>query len=357
MTAFTRLGAEIWTWEPWVSLRCPEAQLLWLALYTTAPARRNAPGLWQGGVPVMAEASNLLPDAVVTGLERLLAAELVEYDARFRVLRLCCLPDPGEFPANGNAIRSWWTRFNTVPECGVRDAHVATLRWILDEGARRGRKKVTPHHEEAWTQTFAQIQIPASRRRGLRTLLNSDTGTNVQPSLFPASPSGNGSSVASTPHGAQGGVDNSGSLHQSNKNNSPGTVTDTVSVTNGIPDPGSRILDLSGEGEGGRGARPMLALVPSFTAGEVLEALSQGHWDSAFDKSHQNALSALIPIWDADRMGLSDFAVLARYSRMDGVRMNLRWLLGCDIAAEISKARRIVEWRDEQTKAMAKSLP
>jgi hypothetical protein len=360
MTAFTRLGADLWTWEPWVSLRNPEAQLLWLGLYTTSSARRNAPGLWQGGIPVMAEASNMQPDAVISGLDRLISAELVEYDPKYRVLRLCALPDPGEYPANGNGIRSWWTRFGTVPECGVRDAHVTTLRWILDEGARRGRKKVSPQHEAAWEETFARVHVPASRRRGVRTLLNSDTGTHAQPSLF-AAPSvplilGNGSSEGSYPHDPQGSVDNSAALHQLNKNNGPETVTGTVTATNRIPDLGSRISS-SGEGEGGRGARPVLALVPPYTAEEVLVVMAKGNWDPAFDRTRQNALSALIPAWVAERVGLEDLALLADYSRMESVRMSVRWLLGCDIGAEISKARRVLEWRDARAKAMAESLP
>lgn len=358
MTAFTRLGAGLWTWDPWVTLRNADAQLLWLALYTTAEARRHAPGLWQGGVAAMAEASNLMPDAVVSGLERLIAAELVEYDAKLRVLRLSALPDAGEYPDNGKVILSWWTRFKSVPECGIRDAHVATLRWILDEGARRAGKAVTDHHEQAWRDTFGSIRIPVPRKRGARTLLNSDTSTHVQPSLFGVQPSGNGSAEAGYSHGPQGDVDISDAVHQPNKNKTPETVTDTVSVTDRIPDPGSRISDLSGEGERGRGGgRPPLALVPPFTAAEVLAELAKGLWDPAFDRTRQDALSATIPAWVAERVTLADFAFLAEYSRISQERRNLRWLLGCDIVAEVSKARRAVEWRDVKAAAVAQSVP
>lgn len=354
MTAFTRLGAGLWTWEPWVALRCAEAQLLWLALYTTSEARRNAPGLWQGGIPVMAEASNLPPDAVVGGLDRLITRELVEYDPRLRVLRMCSLPDPGEYPANGNGIRSWWTRFGTVPECGVRDAHVTTLRWILDEGARRGQKRVSPQHEQAWEETFGRVHIPSSRRRGVRTLLNSDTSTQAQPSLFAAlNRSGDGCDSQDRTS-VQGGVDNSDSLQQFNEISGPGTVPGTVPATNRIQDLGSRIS--SGEGEGGRGVRPVLALVPPYTGPEVLGELAKGLWDPVFDKTHQNALCAMIPTWVAERVGLSDFAVLAEHSRLSHQKRNLRWLLGCDLAGEIHRAKLAVDWRDVTARSMADSM-
>lgn len=360
MTAFTRLGAGLWTWEPWVALRCAEAQLLWLALYTTSAARRNAPGLWQGGIPVMAEASNLAPDAVVSSLDRLITQELVEYDPKYRVLRMCALPDPGEYPANGNGIRSWWTRFGTVPECGVRDAHVPTLRWILEEGARRGRKRgssavLSQDHERAWQETFATVHVPSSRRRGVRTLLNSDTSTHAQPSLF-ASP--NGSSEGTYSQGRASGrehVDNSDSLHQSNEIRGPETVPGTVTATNRIQDLGSRIS--SGEGEGGRGARPVLALVPPYTGADVMTELVRGEWDRTHDRTHQDALSAMIPVWVAEGVTLADFAVLAEHSRMAHQKRNLRWLLGCDLAGEIHRAKLAVDWRDVTARNMADSMP
>ena len=127
MTAFTRLGSSLWDWEPWTDL-APLPRVLWLALYTSAEAKRHVPGLWHGGIPSMADAARLPPDDVIDALDKLLQRELVEYDAKLRVLRLCELPDAGEYPSNGKVILGWWTKFRTVPQCPVHDSHVKLLR-------------------------------------------------------------------------------------------------------------------------------------------------------------------------------------------------------------------------------------
>lgn len=362
MSAFTRLGAAIWDWEPWTELAAIP-RVLWLALYTSAEAKRHVPGLWHGGIPSMADAARLSPDDVILALDALLERELVEYDRKFRVLRLSELPDAGEYPNNGNVLRSWWTRFRTVPVCAVRDTHVKTVAWLCDVGSRRAGKVLSPNHQEAWTETFGTIVVPPPRRRGVRRLADSDTSTQAQPSLFSlAAPSGNGFATAADsayPQNPQPAVDNSDVLRQSNEISYPETVPGTVRGTNRIPDLGSRILDLgsSGEGEGGRGARPVLSLVPPFTVAEVLAEMRQGRWDPAFDRSHQDALSALFPGLVARGVTLGDFAVLREYSVAFTQAMSARWLAGCDIAEEIDRARKRLDWRDAQAKAVADSMP
>jgi hypothetical protein len=364
MTAFTRLGSSLWDWEPWTDL-APLPRILWLALYTSGEAKRHVPGLWHGGIPSMADAARLPPDDVIDALDKLLARELVEYDAKLRVLRLCELPDAGEYPSNGKVILGWWTKFRTVPACPVRDSHVRLLAWICDEGSRASGKAMSPHHQAAWQETFATVVVPQPRRRGVRRLADSDTGTSVQPSLFAPSTVASGSGNGIAPQGESGypqhpqpAVDNSAALHQPKEIGGPETVSDTVSDTNRIPDPGSQIpedLISSGEGERGGGARPVLTLVPPFTAAAVIRELSQGRWDPTFDRSHQNALGAMIPVWVADRVTLADIALLREYSAISGQRMSARWLVGCDLAAEISKARRTLDLRDVRARAMADS--
>jgi hypothetical protein len=370
VTAFTRLGSGVWDWAPFVELD-DTTRILWLALYTTAEAKRHAPGLWQGGIPTMADAARMRPDVVVDALDALLAREMVEYDPKTRVLRMTMLPDPGEYPSNGKVILSWWTRFRSVPECGVRDAHIPTLRWIIDTGARLSGKGVTVHHENAWRDTFGAVPIPVPRRRGVRRLADSDTSTHIQPSLFgsvyPEQPFGNGIPSPMDnrcPQGSAPSVDNSAVLRQSNKITGPETVSDTVSDTNRIPDPGSRIPDLSpslsGGGGGGAGhdagMRPALALVPPYTAGQVLRELAQGHWDPAFDRTHLEAVGAMIPRWAAAGMGITEFGVLAQYNALKQRRWSARALLGCDIVAEVECARRTIDWRDAQVAAMSAKL-
>jgi hypothetical protein len=350
----------LWDWPRFIELD-DSARCLWLALYTTAEAKRHAPGLWQGGVPAMADASRQHPDAVIHALDSLLDHDMVEFDNRTRVLRLCYLPDAGEFPSNGKVILGWWTRFRSVPDCGVRNAHVTTLRWILDEGARLSGKGISPHHESAWRETFGTVAIPASRHRGVRRLADSDTSTRVQPSLFPSEkPSGNGIAEAAYPQHPQVPVDRSAALHQLNKINIPETVSDTVSDTNRIPDPGSRILDPSEEGGRGGGhesGRPVLTLVPPYHAGHVLKALAQGPWDGSSDRTHLEAVGAMIGAWAAAGVGVADFELLAEYNAHTQRKWSARALLGCDIAHELEVARKTIAWRDLQHKAMLAKLP
>ena len=106
MTAFTRLGASLWDWEPWTELPTAESRLLWLALYTSAEAKRHVPGLWQGGFGAMSDAARMRTDVVIEALDVLIDRYLVEYDRKFKVLRLCELPDTDEYPTNNKMIKS-----------------------------------------------------------------------------------------------------------------------------------------------------------------------------------------------------------------------------------------------------------
>lgn len=363
MTAFTRVGCSIWDWEPWTELS-PNARLFWWALYTTAEAKRHPPGLWHGGLPTMADAARMRPDDVRDGLDELLDHDVVEYDPKTRVLRLCVLPDAGEYPSNGKVILGWWTKFQTVPACAVRDAHVRTLRWILDEGAQRACKIITPHHEEAWSTTFAKVTIPAPRRRGIRRLADSDTSTGAQPSLFPTS-----SQITPTPaqraltHGDGGypqvclpPVDNSASVRQLNNFNIRETVSDTVSDTNRIPDPGSRIPDLlSSSGEGGWGGGHgssigiKLAVVPDYGWPQVANALG-ACYDPAFDELHQEALDGVLPAWQACRVDLAGLALLGQTNATSSTRINAIWVVRnhTHVPDLIARAKKFLQDRDDR---------
>lgn len=191
MSGFTRFGCDLWNWEPFVGLPDADSKLLWIALYTSAVSKRLVPGLWQGGIHTMAEAARQSSDVTIKALDTLLDHEMVEFDTKTKVLRMTAsegttpLPDTGEFPFNGNAVRGWWNKFVTVTSCAVRDAHVATLRWLMDAGAHQTKaRRLSADHEAAWSETFKQVSIPASRRRGVRRLMDDDTSTAVQPSLF-----------------------------------------------------------------------------------------------------------------------------------------------------------------------------
>jgi len=198
MSSFTRLSALVWEWPRLTALDFV-ARAFWVLLYTAPHARKGVPGIWHGSVSSMADAARMEIDEASRCVDLLIDKELVEYDPRHRVLRLMELHDAGEWPSNPNIMLSWWKRFQDVPECGVRDAHVQTIRWMLDRGARDAAnnvsRKPTAKHEDIWAQTFGTVTIPVTRRRGVRRLADfyNDTSTEVQGGLFavpiPSAPS------------------------------------------------------------------------------------------------------------------------------------------------------------------------
>lgn len=172
---FTAVGVQLWNWKPFRDLESLAARMVWLALYTTAEGKRILPGLWQGSVYALAEASSMRPDDVLVGLDILIERGLVEYDQDNRLMRLTELPDAHERACNGRMIRGWWNRFQTLPDCPLRNAHIRTLWWLLEQ------EPMTKDHHEAWQSTFAAIIVPAVRRRGVRSLRQGET---AQRSLF-----------------------------------------------------------------------------------------------------------------------------------------------------------------------------
>lgn len=317
MSTFTRIGGGLWDWEPWVNLESADARLLWLALYTTPAARRICPGLWHGGPLGMAEAARMRQGDVLTALDVLLEHELVEYDPKHRVLRLCELPDAGEYPDNGNILKGWWSRFRTVPACPIRDAHVRTIRWIMEQGATDKGRALSHHHHEAWAETFGTVAIPATRRRGAKRVADSDTSTAAQPGLFsPPIPAVHAPIDAGSPQVFASSVDNSAVLRQSKEIRGPETVSKRLGEGEGEGEIWISSPEIRDEAPGRSRSGPVLTLVPPYTVAEALSVFREaGRYDPMFDGTHQDALSEAHARWVAARVGLEDLRVLAKYMR------------------------------------------
>lgn len=338
---FTRFGDGIWSWEPWLSLEARDyddyvgrgARMLWLALYTSPESKRTLPGLWHGSIATMADASGMSPDSVLASLTRLIERRMVENDQRLRVLRLTRLPDAGESPANGNAIRGWWKRFNSVPQCAVRDAHVPLIRWLMDEWCRVSRKVLSQDHAKAWSETFGTMQIPESVIRAGQLLIESDTSTPAQTSLFSAS------------SGASGYPPTQDGYLETHRDRDPkeirdsGTVRVTVPVTPAEPfgylrekDLGSGSGSLSSSssgigddqppssgasGQGGSGGKPHLTLVPlaAFDADDLAEMLAAvtGRFPRALTREVREQLQRAIGASGDIARGDGVLAVLREY--------------------------------------------
>lgn len=187
MNHFTKIGSDFARWEPLRKLAA-DVQLFWIALYT---GPRVIPGLVRGGIGTLADNTGRTPLEADRALYHLIEERLVDFDPKANVLRFSVLPDCHEWPMNGKVVRGWWTRFIEVPQCGVRDAHVSTLWWLIERGSEmsrshsgRRRGGVSEDHRTAWDQTFASITVPKGVALGVASLPSSDTSTPTQPSLF-----------------------------------------------------------------------------------------------------------------------------------------------------------------------------
>lgn len=341
MSNYTRLGGNLWDWQPWVTLDNASARLLWLGLYTTPEARRICPGLWHGSPVAMAEAARMPLQDALTALDALLDREMVEFDPKTRVLRLCELPDAGEFPDNGNCLRGWWNKFRTVPQCAIRDAHIRTIRWIMDQGAADKRRALSHSHNEAWAETFGTVPAVAVRRRGVKTVTCSDTSTPAQPSLFPTAPALTNAVPVTNERDSilsrSSPVDNSASLRQSNEIRYPETVS-------------KRLGEGEGEGEiwissGVRNDPPgrsrsenvaRLTLVPPYTVAEALDVLrATKRYDTMYDEMHMAEVERAHAQWIAARVTLEDLALLADHQG----RVSARDIAAIDMPRFVERAR------------------
>lgn len=288
---FTMLGNEVFTWERLLPVKIV-ARYFWIALYTSV--RRVLPGLWVGGLPTLGDAAKMQPDDVIVALDNLLEHELVEYDRKREVLRLTEFPDRTYRPDNGRAIKGLYNRFRCVPDCDIRNAHVETLKWLLDDPTR----PVKDDHARAWSETFGLVTVPPPRKRGVRRLLDSDTSNPFQVSLF-ASPS---EKVIHPPK--------------------PDTHTDTHR---------SKIYDLRSSSSDLGESKPRantLALVPlpedlPFSVPEMLEAVaaeSAGRFAAGpVDERLADALCATIRACASAEVGVADLRVVGRWLAQGGL--------------------------------------
>jgi hypothetical protein len=304
-----------------------------LGLYTSAEAKRIVPGLFVGSITAMAEASKLAVDDTMRALDTLLEREMVEFDRKHRVLRLTVLPDGLESPPNGNVILGWYKRFKSVPQCPVRDAHVTTLRWIMDAWSRESGKPVSDRHQQSWNDTFGLVVVPVPRRRGVRRLLDEDTSTDVQPSLFDLPKA---SSTVRSEIGRTTEVPSSVSYSLSQLPETPIRETVSKPFANGSdpdPDPDQDLdqdqRSLISDPESNCHADiatpeqipplkpPALELVPLFTIGDMLAAIafeSGGRFTQGpVDERLVGALSQTVSACETHQVGLDDLRLVGRW--------------------------------------------
>jgi hypothetical protein len=164
VSRYTSVGCGLWDWPRWGPLSLG-ARNLWLALYTSPEAKRMPPGLWHGGVGTLADAARVELVDALDALDELTGCGLVVHDPHRLV---------------GRAVRGWWGRWETVPACEVRDAHVELLRWLLEP--------MTADHQKAWDDTF-----------GTKVGNGRANGSGNGPGYGPADRTGNGIPIRPAP--------------------------------------------------------------------------------------------------------------------------------------------------------------
>ena len=284
--AFTRLGAALWDWQPWIGLDCRE-RVLWLSLYTSREAKRIIPGLFHGGLSVIAEAARLGTSDAHAALVVLEERGLVEHDPDARVTRLTCLPDKGERPANGKVLRMLWNRWVDLPDSALKVRHIALLHWLTEP--------LTADHQKVWDVTFGTISVPDEPSVD-------SVRTNGQTSMFP---------------------------------DSEDTVSDTVSDTVGrrFPDP----VGETGSGKGGAGGRARGQLPPEqpFTLKQMLDCLRYHAGDrvsvDVWDERRGEMLWELVEQCGKQGITLDDVALVGKWLKEgDGLSyrndLNVNWL-------------------------------
>jgi hypothetical protein len=85
------------------------------------------PGLQKTSALAIADTLRRDPEGVREGLRKLLREGLLEQDEKRRVIRIPNAPkhNPAESP---NHIRAWFARWQEIPDCALKFAHIEALR-------------------------------------------------------------------------------------------------------------------------------------------------------------------------------------------------------------------------------------
>ncbi len=324
MSFYTSIGTNFWSWAKLRDLH-PAAKLLAICLYTSANSKLICPGLYKGSIATMSEDVGMPADEVRSALDQLVEHEVVEYDQRNRVLRFIELPDTGESPNNGNAIRGWFKRFKSIPDCPVRNAHVATLRKLLDDWCTEHGKLLSHGHQQAWLETFEVLPAPPLRKKQpARQAVQQDLfGPNPDPEPTPPSEPSAAPIRSSNDDSERGSVSQPGSDPDPKEISNSEFITRSSGSGSGTGSGSGSFSSLGAEADPARGLpgdqaeipRPRLALVPDPLTPERLVAklAAGGRYGATVRQSCHAALCERIAELDVARVGDSDLALLAQY--------------------------------------------
>lgn len=148
MASYTKIGPSLFDWPLFCSLSYP-ARHLWLALYASREAKRQLPGLFNGGVATIADSAKMGSIEVFECLAELQEKKVVNHDSSTKLTLFTSLPDRGERPSNGRCLKGWWRRWGDLPESSLKYRWVTLLQWLT--------VPMTSDHEKVWVNTFGTV--------------------------------------------------------------------------------------------------------------------------------------------------------------------------------------------------------
>lgn len=161
------------------------AKLLFDYLCEGPPSVGSVPGLVKGGPASFADSMREPEDEVRAALGELVASGLAVYDARVRLVQIPNRPKYDR-PSNGLVVKSWFGRWQKLPNSPLKLAHVEALRPYCER-------------HPMWAETFGSVEhgVEHPIRHESDTLLDTLSNKGQDKASLDGSGSGSGSGSSS----------------------------------------------------------------------------------------------------------------------------------------------------------------
>lgn len=156
-----------------------EARNLYIALYYSSEAIRvSLPGMFIGGLALMAEAARMGIGDAQSAFTELLERKVVEHDKATRItIFLDLSPFERDRPKNPNQLKSMWVAWCDLPDCSAKK------KWVAIFSAVVMSKTLPANYYETWSFTFgtvSPVDNPVdSSQMVQRTLFSESEGHNI----------------------------------------------------------------------------------------------------------------------------------------------------------------------------------
>ena len=141
----------MWGDEEFTSLN--DGQRLLMLNLLTGGLRRRVPGIIQAGVLALADELHRPQSEVESHLEELCRRGLVEFDPKFRIVRIPADPlRPHNQCPNPNILKRWWSDWSELPKSPLKFSHLTSLTYAIDfqQRGKEGRYSMLA----CWQVTF-----------------------------------------------------------------------------------------------------------------------------------------------------------------------------------------------------------